>query len=61
MSKDYKPRTVPARERKGGGGLMIGLFIGFILGLGTAAAIAVYVFKTPVPFQSEDSATPPSP
>lgn len=50
MSKDYKPRTVPARGRSSGGGLMIGLFIGFLLGLATAAGIAVYVFKTPVPF-----------
>lgn len=65
MSKDYKPRTVPARERKSGGGLMIGLFIGFILGLGTAAAIAVYVFKTPVPFADKgkpgDKAPAPGP
>lgn len=49
MSKDYKPRTA-ARARSGGSGLLTGMLIGFLLGLATAAAIAIYVFKTPVPF-----------
>lgn len=52
MSKDYKPtRTAP--RTKSGGGLLLGLFIGFLLGLGLAAAIAIYFFKTPVPFLSK--------
>jgi cell division protein FtsN len=49
MSKDYKPRQNNTSRPKGGG-LLLGLFIGFLLGLGAAAAIAVYVFKTPTPF-----------
>jgi cell division protein FtsN len=49
MSKDYKPRQTSSRG-KNGGGLLLGLFIGFLLGLGVAAAIAIYFFKTPVPF-----------
>ena len=48
MSKDYKARRTP--KSKSGGGLLLGMFIGFLLGLGVAAAIAVYFFKTPVPF-----------
>lgn len=48
MSKDYKPRQ--AAKSKSGGGLLLGMFIGFLLGLGLAAAIALYFFKTPVPF-----------
>jgi cell division protein FtsN len=49
MSKDYKPRQ-SAPKAKSGGGLLLGLFIGFLLGLGLAAGIAIYLFKTPVPF-----------
>lgn len=65
MSKDYKPRTA-ARARSGGSGLLTGMFIGFLLGLATAAAIAIYVFKTPVPFadkapRAQDKAAATSP
>lgn len=48
MSRDYKPRH--ATRSRSGGALLLGLFIGFLLGLAAAAAIAVYIFKTPVPF-----------
>ena len=47
MSRDYRQS---APKVKSGGGLLLGLFIGFLLGLGLAAAIAIYFFKTPVPF-----------
>jgi len=47
MSKDYR-QTAP--RAKSGGGLLLGVFIGFLLGLGLAAGIAIYFFKTPVPF-----------
>lgn len=49
MAKDFKTRH---SERKGSG-LLLGLFIGFLLGMGTAALIAIYVFKTPMPFASK--------
>ena len=58
MNKDFKPRN-SAAARPRGGGLLLGLFIGFILGLGVAAAIAVYVFKSPVPFVNKGN--PPKP
>lgn len=48
MSKDYRPRPDAPRARSGG--LLLGLFIGFLLGLGVAAAIALYFLKGPVPF-----------
>ena len=54
MSKDYR-QTAP--KAKSGGGLLLGLFIGFLLGLGLAAGIAIYFFKTPVPFLNK--AKPP--
>jgi len=48
VTRDYKTRQ--ANKGKSGGGLLLGLFIGFLLGLAFAAGIAVYFFKTPVPF-----------
>ena len=48
--KDYKPRGKPAR--KGAvGGTLIGIFVGLLLGIGIAAAIAVYMTKSPAPFK----------
>jgi cell division protein FtsN len=32
------------------GTLLLGVLVGFLLGIGTSAIIAVYFFKTPVPF-----------
>lgn len=52
MSKDFKPRHA---GRAGGSGLLLGLFIGFLLGLGLAAGIAIYFFKTPVPFTNKSA------
>src|SRR5258708_22148588 len=48
MSFDYKqlPRSRPDFS----GNFVIGLFFGFLLGLGVAAGIAIYSFKTPIPF-----------
>ena len=57
MTKDYKPR--PAGRSKGSG-LLLGMFIGFLLGMGVAAGIAIYFFKTPVPFTNR-TATPAKP
>lgn len=48
MAKDYKPRQV-SRSGKGGG-LLLGVFIGFVIGLATASAIAIFMLKTPIPF-----------
>src|SRR5437762_12209811 len=48
MSFNYKqlPRSKPDFS----GNFVIGLFFGFLLGLGVAAGIAIYFFKTPIPF-----------
>jgi cell division protein FtsN len=46
MAKDYKPR----QAARSGSGLLLGVCIGFILGLVTAGAIAAYFLKGPVPF-----------
>jgi cell division protein FtsN len=48
MQQDYKPRTAP--RSKSGGSLVLGIAIGFVLGLGAAALIAIYFLKTPMPF-----------
>jgi cell division protein FtsN len=48
MSFDYKQIQPPRPESPGS--FLIGLFFGFLLGLGVAAGIAIYFFKTPIPF-----------
>jgi cell division protein FtsN len=46
MARDYKPRQ---SERRGSG-LLLGVCIGFLLGLATAGGIAAYFLRSPVPF-----------
>jgi len=48
MSFDYKQPA--ALQSNTSSSFLIGLFFGFLLGLGVAAGIAIYFFKTPVPF-----------
>ncbi len=48
MSFDYKQPA--ALRSNASNSFLIGLFFGFLLGLGVAAGIAIYFFKTPVPF-----------
>ena len=48
MSFDYKQVQMPRPDSSGS--FLIGLFFGFLLGLGVAAGIAIYFFKTPIPF-----------
>lgn len=58
MGQDYKSKQGP---KSSGGGFLVGLFVGFLLGLCTAAGIAVYFFKTPVPFLDRSRAPEKSP
>jgi cell division protein FtsN len=46
MARDYQPRT----NTRSGSGLLLGICIGFLLGLVTAGGIAAYFLKSPVPF-----------
>jgi cell division protein FtsN len=48
MSFDYKQRSQSRPDSSGS--FLIGLFFGFLLGLAVAAGIAIYFFKTPMPF-----------
>jgi cell division protein FtsN len=48
MSFDYK-QIQPLRPDSSSS-FLIGIFFGFLLGLGVAAGIAIYFFKTPIPF-----------
>jgi cell division protein FtsN len=51
-----KRATAAAPRRTGAGGTLLGVFIGLVLGLGLAAAVAFYVMKSGNPYQT----TPPS-
>src|SRR5256885_2230197 len=48
MSFNYK--QIPPSRPDFSANFLIGLFFGFLLGLGVAAGIAIYFFKTPIPF-----------
>jgi cell division protein FtsN len=48
MQHDYKHRSAP--RSRSGGSLLLGMAIGFLIGLGVAAVIAIYFLKTPMPF-----------
>src|SRR5258706_11356519 len=50
MSFDYK--QIPRRPDSSGS-FLIGLFFGFLLGLGVGAGIAIYLFKPPIPFKDK--------
>lgn len=51
---DYKPR--PKRQSASFGSTLLGIFIGLLLGFLIAAAIAVYMMKSPLPFVSRSKA-----
>jgi|AP12_2_1047962.scaffolds.fasta_scaffold69202_2 cell division protein FtsN len=56
--KDYKTRGRPA-PRRAVGGTLIGIFVGLLVGIGIAAAIAVYMTKSPAPFVDKTRPTAP--
>lgn len=55
MSIDRKPRARPAR--KSGGGTFVGIFIGLVLGVVIALGVALYINKSPMPFQDRAANT----
>ncbi len=54
MSRDYKAQSNSKASGKSGGSLMLGLFIGYALGLISAMAIWMYISQTPSPFTAQD-------
>src|SRR6267378_1559304 len=59
MSFNYK--QIPPSRPDFSGSFLIGLFFGFLLGLGVAAGIAIYFFKTPIPFADRPRAPDKAP
>jgi len=61
MSRDMKPRkrSAPARK-KAGGGMLVGIFLGLVIGVLAAAGVVWYIFKTPAPFANNGQAAPAS-
>lgn len=54
MSRDYKARPSNPPAPKRGGSLLTGIFIGLVLGIGTASVVAWYIAKSPSPFVNRD-------
>lgn len=59
MSRDMKSRkrSAPARK-KSGGGMLVGLFLGLVIGVLIAAGVVWYIFKTPPPFSNKGQQSP---
>ena len=62
MSRDLKTRkrTAPTRK-KAGGGMLVGLFLGLVIGVLIAAGVVWYIFKTPPPFANKGQPSPVTP
>lgn len=56
MSRDYKSQSNSKASGKSGSSLMLGLFIGYALGLISAMGIWMYISNTPSPFVAQDRA-----
>ena len=62
MTRDMKPRrqNKPAAKKKSGGGMLLGLFLGLVIGVLVAAGVVWYINKMPLPFTSKGQ-QPPAP
>lgn len=56
-----KARKTAASRRTSGGGMLIGLFVGLVIGVLVAAGVVWYIHRTPMPFNNKVQAPPPSP
>ena len=52
--RDYKAQSNSKASGKSGSSLMLGLFIGYALGLISAMGIWMYISQTPSPFIAQD-------
>lgn len=53
MSRDYKQRNT-TKNRKNSGSLILGLFIGYTLGLASAIGVWLYISQAPSPYLTEE-------
>ena len=53
MSRDYKSPSKPASKKKGST-LLLGLFLGYVLGLVSAIGVWLYIHQAPSPFILSD-------
>ena len=56
-----KARKTAAIRRTSGGGMLIGLFVGLVIGVLVAAGVVWYIHRTPMPFNNKVQAPPPPP
>ncbi|WP_245664109.1 SPOR domain-containing protein [Candidatus Propionivibrio aalborgensis] len=55
-----KPRkhSKATARRRSGGGMLVGIFVGLVLGVLCAAGVVWYIFKTPPPFSNKGQPSP---
>ena len=61
MNLDMKARKPASSRRTSGGGMLIGLFVGLVIGVLVAAGIVWYIHRTPMPFNNKVQPPPPPP
>ena len=54
-------RNTRPPARKSGGNTLLGLFVGLVIGVLTAAGVVWYIFKTPTPFTNKGQPSPVPP
>ena len=57
--KARKTSASAGGRRKSGGGMLIGLFVGLVIGVLVAAGVVWYIHRTPMPFNNKAQAPPP--
>ena len=61
MNLDMKARKPASSRRTSGGGMLIGLFVGLVIGVLVAAGVVWYIHRTPMPFNNKVQPPPPPP
>jgi cell division protein FtsN len=59
-SRSHARKNAAISRRAGAGGTLLGIFIGIVLGLGLAAAVAFYVMKSGNPYQATPASREPA-
>ena len=60
MSREMKSRkySKATARKKSGGGMLLGLFLGLVLGVLFAAGVVWYIYRTPLPFSNKGQPSP---
>lgn len=61
MTKSTRPQRQETPRKKSGGGMLLGLFLGLVVGVLIAFGVVLYLNKAPLPFMNKVEGTPREP